>query len=901
MQSPILKYCIFSLMVLLSSTLMAQVFPSELKCEYLDNPLGIDNINSRLSWKIIDKSNSRGQKQTAYRLLVSSSLEALNNDIGDLWDSKKVSSDQSALVAYSGKMLQSNQVCYWKVRVYDMKGNETEWSKPAHFSMGLLSPDDWKSPWLVHPDMPSVNNKTNDVLTAEQHLWFRRKIDLTAVPKNAFIHLASCGYHKLFVNGMEADDRVLAPSQTRLDKRILYVTYDISKLLTKGTNLIAIATAPGWSRYETFKTRQAFRLQLDGDYANGEKFAINDGTGWKCHKANSINIGNIKYLNHGGERIDGRLYLHGWNTLEFDDTNWTEAISTNIETQLSAHLIDPTRIIKTIPAVKMLDTPNYRFDMGENFTGFLNIKIRHQQKGDTIRIKVADDIETIQDFAQLNEYICNGEGEEYFQNQFNYIAGRYVTIEGLSEMPKPDDVTAFALSNDFEQTGKFNSSNPLFNKIYETDLWTFRANTTEGFTADCPHRERLGYGEVAFATSWGIGFPNYDAATFYLKNIQDWADVQRDNGYYYHTAPQINHHYGGPMWSSAGINMAQAFYEYYGDVRAYEIIYPSAIKWLSFLSSSMQEGLLVNFSTNKGHFLGDWAAPNQRKEWGNTVEAQYFNNCVFAMNLQDVIKMAKVLNKPSEAQAFERQLDALRKAIHNAFFDSSRNIYMNGTLVQQTFALMTGIVPEENKELVFEKIKNDLTADNAFLDMGSSGLPVVFKYMTEMSGKSEWLYKSLSRKTEPSYGYFIERGETTWPEYWNVDVPSRIHTCYTGVSSWMMKSLAGIRPDYEKPGFQSFIIEPIVAGELNYAEASTESLYGTITSKWERTNNQVKYSISIPPNSMAKVILSATDYKNISESQKDINNANGVKFLYAQNGKVALMVESGKYEFMVNN
>jgi alpha-L-rhamnosidase len=92
------------------------ISPVDLRCEYLSNPLGIDVTKPRLSWKL--ESGQRGQKQTAYRLLVASSAEKLKKNTGDLWDSGKVRSDQSVHVTYDGKELISRTQCFWKVMVW---------------------------------------------------------------------------------------------------------------------------------------------------------------------------------------------------------------------------------------------------------------------------------------------------------------------------------------------------------------------------------------------------------------------------------------------------------------------------------------------------------------------------------------------------------------------------------------------------------------------------------------------------------------------------------------------------------------------------------------------------------------------------------------------------------------
>ncbi len=128
---------------------------SDLRCEYLVNPLGIDVVKPRLSW--ICKSSQRGQKQTAYRVLVASFQHKLDKDMGDLWDSGKVLSGQSIHVEYAGKPLSARQVCYWKVRTWDKDGKASAWSPSAFWSMGLLEASDWQAKWICpKPDAPDT-------------------------------------------------------------------------------------------------------------------------------------------------------------------------------------------------------------------------------------------------------------------------------------------------------------------------------------------------------------------------------------------------------------------------------------------------------------------------------------------------------------------------------------------------------------------------------------------------------------------------------------------------------------------------------------------------------------------------------------------------------------------------
>lgn len=872
----------------------AGVQPADLRCEHLGNPVGIDVTVPRLSWRMEDPAQARGRKQSAYHVLVASSKEQLDKDTGDLWDSGKVSSNQSHLVPYAGKPLVSHMECHWKVKLWTEDGSETPWSPPARFTIGLLDASDWQGPWMTYGNDP----QSQQPIPVVKHFWFRRNLELRTAPANAILHIASIGYHELYVNGTKADDRVLAPTLTRLDKRVHYVSYDIARLLRAGTNCIGIHHGPGWARYDFFKTSPAIRVQLQARTEDGQVIRLGSGKEWRCRVAASENTGGWKWGNNGGERIDARRRVPDWNLPGHDDSTWANAIETQKDVILSAEMIPPSRVIATIPAIEVKEAgvakggaAFYEVLLEKNFTGFLRVKIRGQSRGDRILITVADAPSPESVFNQVSEYICAGEKDEVFEHRFNYCAGRYLKIQGLKQKPRPEDITGLAVSNALERVGSFSCSNELFNRIYETDVWTFLANTTEGFTADCPHRERMGYGEVAFATSWGIGLPNFQTGAFYTKWIRDWADVQEENGWIHHTAPQINQHYGGVMWSSAGLNVAAETYLHHGDLRALEANHASARRWLDFLHQNVKDDLLTPYTKHWGKFLGDWAAPGGRNERGDSPEAKYFNNCVYAKNLADFIRHSKLIGKEDGIEVYQQRLDRLLVRIHQEFYKPETSSYCNGTQVQQAFALLTGVCPPDQREKVREKLFHDIR-QLGYFDMGSSGLPVLLKYMIEQSGRGELLDGPLNRTTMPGYGFFLESGQTTWPEHWQPRT-SNIHTCYTGIASWFIKSLGGIRPDPAHPGYQKFIIQPVLAGDLKHARASTESPYGRIVSEWRRKGDVFTLEVEIPPNTSATVYVPTGDPEGL---RKKVSGVEGVTFLRAEPKRVILQLVAGRYE-----
>ena len=127
-------------------SLLGAMAPMKLRCEDRANPVGVDVMHPRLSW--ILASGQRGESQTAYQILVASSLDKLKADTGDLWDSRQVISEASAHIAYAGKPLPTQQQCFWKIKAWDHAGKPSDWSQPASWSMGLLQPSDWTAQWI---------------------------------------------------------------------------------------------------------------------------------------------------------------------------------------------------------------------------------------------------------------------------------------------------------------------------------------------------------------------------------------------------------------------------------------------------------------------------------------------------------------------------------------------------------------------------------------------------------------------------------------------------------------------------------------------------------------------------------------------------------------------------------
>jgi alpha-L-rhamnosidase len=564
-------------------------------------------------------------------------------------------------------------------------------------------------------------------------------------------------------------------------------------------------------------------------------------------------------------------------------------------------MVEPDRVIATIKPVKMDPVGNgsYKVDMGRNFTGWLEIRNLRGSPGQPITMRITDDPKSTTEFGQVSTYIC-GEAPGTFRNRFNYAGGRYVHLQGPGRPPKLADIVGYAVSTDLERTGHFECSDELLNSIYETDLWTFRANTLNGVTMDCPHRERLGYGEVAWATAWGCGLPNYRAGAFYTNMIRNWCDVQHEDGSIWFVTPHMRYTWGGTLWSSAPVTIGWEMYRQYGDKRVLAQAYPTCKKWMAFLESKVSpkgDGVLTQYIKDRGRFLGDWAAPQGRKEWSGSTEALLFNNCVYALDLKMMTDIAGAIGNEEDAARYAGQLGRLRENIHRRFFDAEHNVYIDARQVHLAFPLYVGVVPEDVRPAVIANLKKEITDTRPYLDMGSSGLPMLLHYLIEDAEWNDILHRHLTNTARPGYGYFLEQDETTWPEYWSSTCASKIHTCYTGVASWFIKGLGGIRNAPEHFGYKRFVIKPHVVGDLRFARTSMESLYGKIVSNWKRDGAALEMDVEIPANASATVHVPAKDAASVTEGGRPAARAEGVAFVRMESGAAVFAVGSGAYRF----
>ncbi|HEY5913168.1 MAG TPA: family 78 glycoside hydrolase catalytic domain [Verrucomicrobiae bacterium] len=899
----------------------ASLEPVDLTCEYLKNPLGLDVREPRLSWKLhpIDPS-TRGQKQTAYRVLVASDRALLDRDNADLWDSRWTESGESHLITYGGKPLRSGQACWWKVRVKDQRARVSSWSRSAQWSVGLLDPSDWTAKWIG----TAMNFERKPGSAADNSLpdpWLRKSFPLERAPKRAILYVASVGYHDLYVNGRKVGDAVLSPCATDHTHRARYVAYDITASLRPGQNVVGLWLGFSWSIFPPYLTADKpaspiVIAQADLEFLGGKTLRICTDETWRWFPSPNTTIGVWDFMHFGGELYDAGKELPQWCEATCDDSKWNPVKVFEPKLVLSAQKVEPNRTVKEIKPVAIAEPKPgaWRIDMGVNFAGWIEMKLTGSP-GDKIELKWSERPEQEMTHQLHSFYVIGPSGQGTFRNHFNYGVGRWIQIEGLRQKPALSDIRGWLIRTDYEPAASFTCSDDLMNRIYSTTLWTYETLSLGGYLVDCAQRERMGYGGDAHATT-ATGMDAFKTAALYTKWAEDWRDVQGkaaawgvgkkedelgsgkkvEPGNLPYTAPTYWGG-GGPGWSGYCVTLPWEMYRRFGDRQILQQMLPTIERWLGFVETKARDNLLRRYG-GEWDFLGDWLWPGAKGVNGDTRETLFFNNCYWVFNLQTAARIANALGRSDLESRWLTRAQVVREAIHRQFFNPVDNSYVNGFQAYLAVALLTDIPPRELRVPVLKRLEEEiLVKRQGHFWGGITGGSFVVKELVEAE-RPDLMFAMASQQDYPGWGDMLKKGATTIWEDWEGNL-SLCHSSYLHIGAWFIEGLGGIRPGLDGAGYKHFFVRPGVwpTSPLEWAKCRFDSPYGPIESNWRREGERMLYDISVPPNTVASVSLRTEDRQKLTESGRPLSRAKGVRQAGPQGPCTVLELQPGQYHF----
>jgi alpha-L-rhamnosidase len=879
-----------------------KVVPTQLCCDYAENPLGVDSSPPRLFWKL--ESNERGQLQTAYEILVASSAEILAQDKGDLWDSGRVKSGEAIQIPYAGRILRSSQQVFWKVRVWDQSRNVSDWSQPASWTMGLLSESDWQAKWIASP----TNCET---------LLLRREFAVKPGLRRALIHVCGLGQYELTLNGAKVGDDLLAPGWTKYDKTCLYDTRDITSRLHAGQNAAGLFLGNGMynvhaGRYTkfigTFGPLKAI-AQLRLEYADGSVETIGTDGQWR------VAPGPITFSSvFGGEDYDARLNPVGWDKSGFDSSNWIPAQVVAGPGGKLAGLSCAAPPLRAFEILQPVQTNSIRtnivvYDFGQNAPIMARIKIKGPA-GSRVRIIPAEllkpdgsvDRGSVGNGLAYWQYTLSGDGEENYFSNFFYHGCRYLQVECFAatnsvKIPAVESIEGVVVHSASEPVGEFSCSNDLFNRIHTLILWAQRANIVSILT-DCPHRERLGWLEQYHLNGPSLRY-EFDLAQLYTKGMNDMADSQLADGLVPSIAPEYPVFSGGfrdsPEWGSAFVIVPWQQYQFAGDTELLRRNYDEMKKYVAYLGTKARANIVA-------YGLGDWydigsRAPGPAQLTPNSLTATAF----YFYDTWILAQTAAMLGKKDEVKKFTAHADAIRAAFNGKFFNATNGSYATGSQCANAIPLVMNLCEPTNRAAVLNALVADVRQHGNANTAGDVGYRYLLRALAE-GGRSDVIFDMNNQSEKPGYGYQLKMGATSLTEAWNANrSSSQNHFMLGQIMEWFYADLAGIAPDPSAPGFKKILIRPQPVGDVTWVKCAYDSIHGRIASAWEKTDGKFSINLEIPPGATAMVFIPAQAAGDVSESGVTATKSRGVKFIRLENDRAIFEIASGKYQFTVSS
>ena len=825
---------------------------ADLKCENLYNPMGLDKTIPRFSWKI--NSNLNATEQTAYQILVASNTDLLSESKANLWNSGKIDSDESIWVSYKGNELKSGYHACWKVRVWDNKGNTSEWSEPAEFGIGLLNSSDWEAKYIAY-------NTEKEYSECPQ---LYKSFNINETTEKLYLHVNSLGYHEVYINGKKVGDGVLTPAVSQYNKRSLINTYDVSSYLKKGKNNLIIWLGSGWYSKDlpgVVNKGPVVKAQLEKLTNNQREIVIATDETWKGRRSSYTRHGTWRPHNFGGEIINAQIAKTDLQIGNIPEHHWQPVSVVNIPThEVTPQMVELNKIVNTFIPINISEMGKDTFivDMGKNLTGWLEIDFSKLAKSQEIKIEYNDHIDKESGFSPTcdfyDAYIAAGDNSETFENKFNYHAFRYVRITGLSEKPEINSIKGHLIHTDYEPAAGFECSDPDLNKIHDMIYYTLQCLSLGGDLVDCPHYERLGYGGDGNASTLTVQ-TMYNVGPLYNNWLQAWGDVIREDGGMPHTAPNPWSAGGGPYWCGFIITATWNTYLNYGDISLLEKFYPTMQKWLGYVDHYSYDGLLQKWPDTdyRGWFLGDWATPDGINQTDST-SISVVNNSFLAICYKQMQKIATVLGKTNDVKLYAEREKQYQQKIHETYFDADNNTYATGTQVDLAFPMNAGVVPDS----LYENVKNAFykeTMENrrGHIGCGLVGIPVITEWTTKNQA-ADLMYTMLKKEEKPGYLCMMNEGGTTTWEYWDGG-RSRIHNCYNAIGSWFYQAVGGIQTIEDSPAYKKVRIQPQIPNGVTWAKIFKETPYGKLSIDWELNNNKLTMNIETPVGTEAEVIF----------------------------------------------
>ncbi|CAH0057566.1 unnamed protein product [Clonostachys solani] len=727
-----LSRTLLALTALVLSTHAISIEDGSLKTNGAYNPIDVDTTNPRLTWRL--ESSKRGDIQTSYQIQVSRDE---NFRAPDVWDSGKIQS-ASTFAIYNGESLGSRSSAFWRVKVWDVDDNPSDWSSQGRFEISLLDSDDWSSSWITNKDFATGYTSLP---------VFAKEFQVDCDVSKARLYLLGLGLHVPVINGQTITDEVLQPGYSTVNTTLPYSTYDVTKFLEHGDNVLGVelgkgiydAEKPLWGRYyKLSRAYQELRLTAQLEYqcvgdnrlttiASDDTWLTSlDGPYWEASW-------------YGGEEYDARKELPNWSSPEGDRSQWARAAKT---TGPSGKLVSPRspplKVVETIKPVSVSKNENgyWVYDLGVNIAGTFRFQMKDKAHLAGTRITFwPDERSNLQQGTTgkpiFNAYTLSNSSSQIYSPKFLYHGFQYLGVNTTWE-PSLDDLEGFVIRAANEANVDFSSSSDHFNSIHKIIDRSIQSNMHSVLT-DCPHREKLGWLEQNHLVFEPVAL-GYDIQSYGDDHVRIMADAQAQDvpGLIPDIAPEYTVFGGGyrndPNWGRAIINVPYQLYQYYGDINVLKTKHQHMVEYLDYLQRRAGGQPYLNDGG-----LGDWLAIDTATPKGLASTFGYHQAALY------LSKIETILGNDESARTYASLAHSILDGFNSMWFNDtvpdSPHYCAKTTQACNAFALDMGAVSDENKDAVLSTLVQSIESTPALFTVGEIALPSRLLRFTSLIGR----------------------------------------------------------------------------------------------------------------------------------------------------------------------
>ena len=830
-----------------------------IKTECLCNPTGLGTTKPRITWNC-----EGGQKQTAYCIFAT---------IDGKEHQSKVESDQMCF-DFDFPLASRSHVNF-KIKLWNENGQEGEWSQEKCFEIGLLERSDWQAEWIS--GNYKVNKKNRYPVDC-----FKKEFDASNVEK-ARLYISACGLYEARINGEKCGEFVFAPGAVDYRKRVQYQTYDVTNLIKNGDNILTVELADGWyrgssgskGRVNTYGTQTKFIAQLEILTKDGVKATICTDKTWNWSNDGTIRFADLK----DGEVVDARKI----------PSYSGKVIVTKYDANLTASDNFDVKENETFLPVNIINTPSGKtvLEFEQNLSGYIAFSL-NANAGQKVHITLGEMLGSDGELTLKNiqcifkgkpsplqeiDYTCK-DGLNEYKPKFFYGGFKYAQID--TDVPfEKDNFKAIAVYSAFEETAKFECSNELINKFYRNTLWSLKSNSTD-YPSDCPTRERMGWtgdSEVFFNTASYM--VNY--APFARKHVRDIFDRQWKGGRLPQIAPYAHEDWfmwtmnGSVGWACAGVYIPLYYYEKYGDDRLLKENYEGIIKYAEFMIKRAGKwgGVYAKpihisrknrkYFVNCGQSYGEWAEPNDVMafKWYDFAAPHPEESTAYTyFTLKRVLKIADIIGKNDDKRLAKiKEYSDGAKCAYQEYVSKPKYSLDTDRQAKLVRPLYMELLNEQQTEFAKKRLIKAMDNYGWRLGTGFLSTPLILDVLADID--VEYAYKLLENEQCPGWLFMPKNGATTVWEAWegnstkDAGIASLNHYSKGAACEWLMRGMCGVNVASKN----HFVIAPKVGGKETYAKCEYQSIYGKVLSEWEKVGGKVRYTIGIPSNTTAEIVI----------------------------------------------